>query len=187
MMTDETNRLRSDALVLFGATGDLAFRKIFPALHSMARAGRLRCPVIGVANSHSTRDELINRARTSVTEFGQLDEASFSTLAAHLHYIEGDYVDTGTFVRLRAELNGAECPVHYLAIPPSLFGTVVEQLQGASCTENARVIVEKPFGRDLGSARHLNAVLHTVFPEPRVFRIDHYLGKEAVQNILYFR
>ncbi len=178
---------RSDALVFFGATGDLAYKKIFPALHALARRGRLTFPVVGMANSGWTRDNLIARARASATECGGLDETAFAELVSRLRYIDGDYQDGETFRRLRTELNGASSPLHYLAIPPSLFQTVVEQLSATDCTDNARVILEKPFGRNLETARHLNGVLRDVFTEDRVFRIDHYLGKEAVQNILYFR
>jgi glucose-6-phosphate 1-dehydrogenase len=178
---------RSDALVFFGATGNLAYKKIFPALQAMARAGRLDFPVIGVANTASTRDQLIERARASVTENGGEDREAFPTLAACLRYVEGEYSDPATFARLRQELDGRVRPAHYLAIPPSLVATVVTRLREANCTANARVIVEKPFGRDLSSARELNRVLRGVFEESAIFRIDHYLGKEAVQNILYFR
>jgi glucose-6-phosphate 1-dehydrogenase len=180
-------KARSDALVFFGATGDLAYHKIFPALQAIARRGRLDFPVVGVAKSGWTRDQLIERARASVNDNGGLDPIAFPTLVERLRYIDGDYNDPTTFVRLRGELDHAARPIHYLAIPPSMFPTVVEQLQKAGCAENARVVVEKPFGRDLQSARELNAILHAAFPERRVFRIDHYLGKEAVQNILYFR
>jgi glucose-6-phosphate 1-dehydrogenase len=178
---------RADALVFFGATGDLAYKKIFPALQALARRGKLDFPIVGVAKSGWTREQLIERARASVTEFGGLDEAAFATLVSRLRYVDGDYADVATFNRLRAELEHATRPVHYLAIPPSMFPTVIRQLHGTDCTREGRVIVEKPFGRDLQSARDLNAVLHEAFPEERVFRIDHYLGKEAVQNILYFR
>ena len=178
---------RSDALVFFGATGDLAYKKIFPALQAMARAGRLDFPVVGVANSPWTRDELVERARASVNEHGGEDRDAFATLAAKLRYVEGDYSDPQTFVKLRTELEGRSRPAHYLAIPPTMFPTVVTRLREAGCTTNARVIVEKPFGRDLASARELNRILRTAFGEESIFRIDHYLGKEAVQNILYFR
>jgi glucose-6-phosphate 1-dehydrogenase len=178
---------RSDALVFFGATGDLAYKKIFPALHAMAKRGRLDFPVVGVAKSEWTPEQLVERARASVTEHGGLDPQAFSALAERLRYVDGDYADPATFVHLRTELADAARPAHYLAIPPSMFSTVVRQLHSAGCTQGARVIVEKPFGRDLGSARELNDILHGVFPENQVFRIDHYLGKEAVQNILYFR
>jgi glucose-6-phosphate 1-dehydrogenase len=177
----------SDALVFFGASGDLAYKKIFPALQAMARRGRLACRVIGVAKSGWTLDQLVQRARASVTEHGGEDPEAFDRLVAQLRYVDGDYGDADTFVRLRAELQGCDRPAHYLAIPPSMFPTVVGQLAQANCTKDARVIVEKPFGRDLASARELNEVLHEHFREPAIFRIDHYLGKEAVQNILYFR
>src|SRR5262249_26718528 len=180
-------RVKSHALVFFGATGDLAYKKIFPALQAIARRGRLTFPVVGVAKSGWVREQLMERARASISENGSLDPAAFSTLVEHLHYIDGDYTDPTTFARLRAELDRSVRPAHYLAIPPSMFPTVVHQLHDAGCAHDGRVIVEKPFGRDLPSARELNAILHGVFPEDRVFRIDHYLGKEAVQNILYFR
>jgi glucose-6-phosphate 1-dehydrogenase len=177
----------SDALVLFGVTGDLAYKKIFPALQAMARRGRLDFPVVGVARSEWTGAQLVERARASVTENGGLDEAAFAALARQLHYVHGDYNDASTFARLRAALGGAQRPLHYLAIPPSMFPTVVEKLSQSGCVKGARVVVEKPFGRDLASARVLNEELHRCFPEANIFRIDHYLGKEAVQNILYFR
>ena len=181
------DRRRSDALVFFGATGHLAYKKIFPALHSLARRDELDFRVVGVANTKVTRDELSARARASIAEHGVPDEAAFAKLDAQLRYVDGDYSDATTFARLRAELKGCECPAHYLAIPPSMFSTVITQLAEAGCAANARVIVEKPFGRDLASARELNRILRAVFDESSIFRIDHYLGKEAVQNILYFR
>jgi glucose-6-phosphate 1-dehydrogenase len=178
----------SDALVFFGASGDLAYKKIFPALQAMARRGKLDFMVVGVAKSSWTIDQLVERARASVTENGGgEDPEAFAKLVSQLRYIDGDYNDPDTFTRLRAELGNRICPAHYLAIPPSMFETVVGQLSQAACTTNARVIIEKPFGRDLASAQELNRILHDVFPEPAIFRIDHYLGKEAVQNILYFR
>jgi glucose-6-phosphate 1-dehydrogenase len=177
----------SDALVFFGATGDLAYKKIFPALQSLTRRGRLNVPVIGVAFSGWNRDQLIARAKASVTEYGGLDAEAFAKLSANLHYVDGKYEDPKTFERLKAELGSAKRPTHYLAIPPSMFGTVAEGLAKMGSAEDARLVVEKPFGRDLASARELNRVLHHFFPEPNIFRIDHYLGKEAVQNILYFR
>lgn len=180
-------KIRSDALVFFGATGDLAYKKIFPALQAMAKRGKLNFPVVGVAKSGWTRDQLIERARNSVTEFGGFEPDAFSTLVEHLRYVDGDYADPATFTQLSAELQHATRPTHYLAIPPSMFPTVVQQLHDVGRTKDARVVVEKPFGRDLHSARELNAVLHESFSEERIFRIDHYLGKEAVQNILYFR
>ena len=177
----------SDALVLFGVTGDLAYKKIFPALQAMARRGNLNFPVIGVSRSGWNRDQLLERARASVTEHGGLDSEAFARLESQLRYVEGDYRDPETFRRVRAELQQAKRPTHYFAIPPSMFPTVVEQLAAASCCDDARVVVEKPFGRSLESARELNQLLLKTFPERSIFRIDHYLGKEAVQNILYFR
>jgi glucose-6-phosphate 1-dehydrogenase len=181
-----TDRPRSDALVFFGATGDLAYKKIFPALQGLARRGRLDVPVVGVARSGS-REQLVERARASVTEYGGLDASAFDRLAKLLRFAGGDYNDPATYANLREMLAGAQRPIHYLAIPPSMFPVVVQNLAQANCTQGARVIVEKPFGRDLESARELNATLRGVFPEESIFRIDHYLGKEAVQNILYFR
>jgi glucose-6-phosphate 1-dehydrogenase len=178
---------RSDALVFFGATGDLAYKKIFPALQAMARKGTLDFPVIGVAKSGWGLPQLVERAKASVTEYGGLDEPAFAALTARLRYVDGDYADMSTFTQLKQELAGAQRPVHYLAIPPSLFPVVVRNLGASGASDRARVVVEKPFGRDLASARELNRVLHEVFPEENIFRIDHYLGKEAVQNILYFR
>jgi glucose-6-phosphate 1-dehydrogenase len=181
-------RARADALVFFGASGDLAYKKIFPALHAMARRGRLDVPVIGVARTEWTLDEFVARARASVAEHGGgVDEKAFTVLAGRLRYVSGDYGDAVTFSRLHELLDGAQRPIHYLAIPPSLFATVIEALGASGCAQGARVIVEKPFGRDLRSARQLNDVLHRTFPEPSVFRIDHYLGKATVQNLVYFR
>jgi glucose-6-phosphate 1-dehydrogenase len=181
-------KARSDALVFFGATGDLAYKKIFPALQAMAKKGRLDFPVIGVAKSGWNLDQLVERAKASVTENGGgADPEAFPRLVQQLRYVDGDYADASTFAQVRAGLGRAERPTHYLAIPPTMFPTVVQQLEAAGCTRNARVIVEKPFGRDLESARELNRTLHEVLAEESIFRIDHYLGKEAVQNILYFR
>jgi glucose-6-phosphate 1-dehydrogenase len=181
-------RPRADALVFFGATGDLAYKKIFPALQSMARRGRLDFPVVGVAKSGWGLPQLVERARASLAEHGGgVDEAAFATLVQRLRYVDGDYAEPETFARLRGELGEARRPAHYLAIPPSMFATVVEQLRRSGLSGGARVVLEKPFGRDLASARALNAILHGAFPEESIFRIDHYLGKEAVQNILYFR
>ena len=178
----------SDALVFFGASGDLAYKKIFPALQAMARRGRLNCRVIGVAKSSWTLYQLIERARESVVENGGgEDPEAFARLVSQLRYVDGDYSAADTFARLKTELRGCSRPAHYLAIPPSMFPLVVGQLAAADCLTNARVIVEKPFGRDLASAQELTAVLHKHLPEEAIFRIDHYLGKEAVQNILYFR
>ncbi|HEY4184310.1 MAG TPA: glucose-6-phosphate dehydrogenase [Polyangia bacterium] len=181
-------RPRSDALVFFGATGDLAYKKIFPALHAMACRGRLNFPVVGVAKSMRSLDDLVARAKASVNEFGGgVDNEGMRRLIENLRYVQGDYGAPETFRKVHDALKGATHPAHYLAIPPSAFASIVEQLRAAKLTENARVILEKPFGRDLVSARELNATLHRVFPEENIFRIDHYLGKEAVQNILYFR
>jgi len=177
----------ADALVFFGATGDLAYKKIFPALQSMVRRGTLGCPVIGVAKSGWKTEQLCDRARASLTEHGGVDEAAFGKLCGLLGYIDGDYADPATFAALRKALGGAKYPTHYLAIPPSLFGTVVAALGASGCAAGARVVIEKPFGHDAASARALNATLHSVFPEASVFRIDHYLGKEAVENLLFFR
>jgi glucose-6-phosphate 1-dehydrogenase len=173
--------------VFFGATGDLAYKAIFPALQALTRRGRLEVPVVGVAKSGWTLAQLIERARASLAEHGGIDEDAFAQLSRRLRYVDGDYADPQTFTRLRAELPGIRRPTHYLAIPPSMFPTVVEQLRRAGLSEGARVVVEKPFGRDLASARALNQTLHTAFPEADIFRIDHFLGKEAVQNIVYFR
>ncbi len=182
-----TDSVQSDALVFFGATGDLAYKKIFPALQSMIRRGKLDVPIIGVAKSGWTLDQFRARARDSVDKHGGIDEAAFARLAQLLHYVDGDYGDLATFKRLRSELSTAEHPAHYLAIPPILFGPVVEQLVNANCAQGGRVIVEKPFGRDLASARKLNAILLSAFDEAHIFRIDHYLGKQAVDNLLFFR
>jgi len=178
----------SDAFVFFGATGDLAYKKIFPALHSMARRGHLKVPVIGVAKSGWGLPQLQERARKSITEHGGgVDDAAFQTLLAHLRYVDGDYREASTFAGLKQALGTACRPVHYLAIPPSMFPTVVEGLGKSGCATDARLVVEKPFGRDLASAKALNAVIRSVFDESQVFRIDHYLGKEPVQNLFAFR
>ena len=178
---------RSDALVIFGITGDLAYKKIFPALHALVRRGRLTVPVIGVARS-GTLDNLIERARASLVADGSFEQAVFDKLAALFQLVSGDYNDSSTFERLRQALGNAQRPLYYLAIPPTAFPAVVTHLTETGCTaHSARVVIEKPFGRDLESARSLNATLRAVFPEDAIFRIDHYLGKEAVQNILYFR
>jgi glucose-6-phosphate 1-dehydrogenase len=178
---------KSDALVFFGATGDLAHKKIFPALQALARRGHLDIPVIGVAKSGWTRDQLEARARDSVERYGGLDRDAFARLIRALRYIDGDYADPGTFKRLRQELGDARHPTHYLAIPPSLFETVVDQLGKSGCATGGRIVVEKPFGQDLATARRLNAAVHGRFDEASVFRIDHYLGKNTVQNLLFFR
>jgi glucose-6-phosphate 1-dehydrogenase len=178
---------RSDALVFFGATGDLAHKKIFPALQALARHGHLDIPVIGVAKAGWTLDQLKARAQDSVERYGGLDPDAFARLIRSLRYLDGDYADPGTFKRLRQELGDARHPTHYLAIPPSLFETVVDQLGKSGCATGARVVVEKPFGHDLATARVLNAAVHRCFDEAGVFRIDHYLGKNTVQNLLFFR
>ncbi|MEP6907591.1 MAG: glucose-6-phosphate dehydrogenase [Pseudoxanthomonas sp.] len=177
----------SDALVFFGATGDLAYKKIFPALQALVRRGGLDIPVIGVARAGWNADQFRERARDSLEHNGGVDEQAFAKLSAQMRYVDGDYNDPATFESLRKELGGAVRPLHYLAIPPDLFATVVKGLHASGCADNARVVVEKPFGRDLASAQALNATLHEVFPESAIFRIDHYLGKEPVQNLLYFR
>ena len=178
---------RSDALVFFGATGDLAYKKIFPALQALARRGKLTFPVVGVAKSDWTRDQLVARARASVTENGGEDREAFATLVSRLRYVDGDYNEPGTFTQLHSELSGCAHPAHYLAIPPSMFPIVIKRLDESGCARNGRVILEKPFGHDLDSARELNQLLRGVFAESSVYRIDHFLGKEAVQNLLYFR
>jgi glucose-6-phosphate 1-dehydrogenase len=177
----------SDALVFFGATGDLAYKKIFPALQAMVRRGHLNVPVIGVAKAGWKLDQFKARARDSVEKHGGLDPAAFAKLSTLLRYVDGDYKDPATFAALRKELGSAQRPAHYLAIPPALFGVVVEQLGKSGCARGARVIIEKPFGRDLESARALNRILLGYFDESAIFRIDHYLGKNPVQNLLYFR
>jgi glucose-6-phosphate 1-dehydrogenase len=177
----------SDALVFFGATGDLAYKKIFPALQAMARRGHLNVPVIGVARSGWDLERLRARARDSVEKHGGLDPAAFDRLCGLLRHVDGDYNDPATFRALRQELGAARHPAHYLAIPPALFGVVVEHLAEAGCARGARVIVEKPFGRDLASAQALNRTLLGAFDESAIFRIDHYLGKNPVQNLLFFR
>jgi glucose-6-phosphate 1-dehydrogenase len=178
---------RSDALVFFGATGDLAYKKIFPALQAMIRRGHLDVPVIGVAKAGWDLDRFKARARDSLEHHGGVDAPAFAKLSGLLRYVDGDYNDPATFQALRRELGDAKHPAHYLAIPPALFGLVVEQLGKSGCAEGARVIVEKPFGRDVESARALNRTLLTRFDESHIFRIDHYLGKRPVQNLHYFR
>ncbi|HEX5415016.1 MAG TPA: glucose-6-phosphate dehydrogenase [Chloroflexota bacterium] len=177
----------SDALVVFGITGDLAYKQIFPALQAMIRHGHLNVPVVGVAKAGWGIGQLRQRARESLEAHGGVDEAAFDRLVALLGYVDGDYRDPATFTALRAALGSARRPLHYLAIPPSLFATVGEGLVNGGCAEEARIVVEKPFGRDLASAQALNQTLHLHFPEARIYRIDHYLGTEPVQNLLYFR
>lgn len=178
---------KSDALVFFGATGDLAYKMIFPALQAMAGRGHLEIPVIGVAKAGWDLDRLKARARESLEKHGGVVEGAFAKLSERLRYIDGDYEDPATFDSLREQLGEAQHPAHYLAIPPSLFVKVVEQLGRSGCAEGARVIVEKPFGHDLESARRLNRILLGIFDESSIFRIDHYLGKRAVENLHFFR
>jgi len=178
----------SGALVIFGFTGDLAGKKIFPALYAMVKKGALTVPVIGVASSKWSADQLHQRVRESVVGAGGIDDKpAFDRMVALLRYVSGDYKDPATFAALKAALAGTQRPAYYLAIPPSLFETVIQNLGAAGIAQDARLIVEKPFGRDLASAVALDAIAHSVFPEPSIFRIDHYLGKEAIMNILYFR
>src|SRR6516225_3476121 len=177
----------ADALVFFGATGDLAYKKIFPALQGMVRRGHLSVPVIGVARAGWTLDQLKARARDSIEKHGGLDSAAFAKLSTLLRYVDGDYQNPATFAAVRSQLGSAQHPAHYLAIPPALFGVVVEQLGKSGCARGARVIVEKPFGRDLESAQALNRILLGNFDESAIFRIDHYLGKNPVQNLVFFR
>jgi len=177
----------SDAFVFFGATGDLAHKKIFPALQAMVRRGHLNVPIIGVARSALNVDELRAQARDSIEQHGRFDRAAFDKLSGLLRYVRGDHNDLSTFAAIRKELNGAQRPAYYLAIPPAMFKGVVAQLGQSGCTHGARVIVEKPFGRDLESARELNRILLREFDERAIFRIDHYLGKRPVQNLVFFR
>ncbi len=179
---------QSDALVIFGVTGDLAHKKIFPALYAMVKRGSLKVPVIGVAFPRWSLERLHKRVTDSIERAGGVDnKRALQHLLSLLKYVSGDYTDPGTFTAIKDALGKARRPAHYLAIPPSLFETVIRGLGAAKLAEHGRVIVEKPFGRDLASARKLNEVSHTVFPEDAIFRIDHFLGKEAIMNILYFR
>jgi glucose-6-phosphate 1-dehydrogenase len=177
----------SDSLVFFGATGDLAYKKIFPALQSMMKRGHLDVPVIGVAKAGWNLEQFRARAYDSLEKHGGVDTGAFDKLGRLLRYVDGDYTDPATFQAIRKELEGTQRPAHYLAIPPLLFGTVAEQLAKSGSAQGARVIVEKPFGNSLASAQELNRKLHAVFPESRIFRIDHYLGKRPVNNVLVFR
>jgi glucose-6-phosphate 1-dehydrogenase len=183
----EQDTAPSDALVFFGVAGDLAFKKIFPALLSMVKRGHLKVPVIGVARRPWNLQEFHAHALQSVQAHGPVDKADFERLASLLHYVGGDYNNPATYQALRKELGAASRPAHYLAIPPAMFGPVVEQLAGSGCTSGARVIVEKPFGRDRASAQELNRILLGSFDEPHIFRIDHYLGKQPVHNMVFFR
>jgi glucose-6-phosphate 1-dehydrogenase len=177
----------SDALVFFGATGDLAYKKIFPALQAMVKHGRLDVPVIGVAKAGWNLDQFKDRAKDSLEKHGGLDDAAWQKLSGLLRYVDGDYADPATFTAVRAALGKAEHPAHYLAIPPSMFETVVEQLEKSGSAKGARIIVEKPFGHDLASAQELNRILRSTFDESAIFRIDHYLAKNAVYNMVSFR
>jgi glucose-6-phosphate 1-dehydrogenase len=177
----------ADALVFFGATGDLAYKKIFPSLQAMVQRGHLDTPVIGVAKAGWNLAQLKSRARDSVEQHGGLDPAAFDKLCGLLRYVDGDYMDPATFQALRKELGSAQRPAHYLAIPPVLFELVVEQLAKSDCAEHGRVIVEKPFGHDLASAQELNRILLRTFDEGSIFRVDHYLGKRPVNNMVFFR
>jgi glucose-6-phosphate 1-dehydrogenase len=179
--------LHSDALVFFGATGDLAYKKIFPSLQALVQRGHLDVPVIGVAKAGWGLDQLKARARDSVKEHGGVHPAAFDKLCSLLRYVDGDYKDPATFQALRNELGSARRPAHYLAIPPVLFELVVEQLAKSGCAEDGRVIVEKPFGHDLASAQQLNRILLRTFEEGSIFRVDHYLGKRPVNNMVFFR
>ena len=184
----EADYTDSDALVLFGITGDLAHKKIFPALYALVKHGTLKVPIIGVANSKLSLTQLHKHARDAIQESGKIDDQpAFDHLLSLLRYVSGDYNDPSTFDALKQALGSAHHPAHYLAIPPALFETVIKGLDAADLAKKARVIVEKPFGRDLTSAQQLNGILRTVFAENAIFRIDHYLGKEAVMDILYFR
>jgi glucose-6-phosphate 1-dehydrogenase len=179
---------RADAFVFFGASGDLASKKIFPALQAMTRRGHLDMPVVGVARAQWTLDQFRARARESLEKHGGgVDEKAFAMLSERLRYVRGDYAEPATYVELRREIADAKHPTHYLAVPPSMFATVIEGLGRSGCADGARLVVEKPFGRDLASARTLNQAIHAVFDESAVFRIDHNLGKEPVQNLLLFR
>jgi glucose-6-phosphate 1-dehydrogenase len=178
---------QSDAIVIFGASGDLAYKKIFPALQAMVRRGRLDVPVIGVAKTAWNLEQFRARVGDSLAKPDSMDVQAFTQLSGLLRYVSGDYREATTFERLRKALGATARPLYYLAIPPSMFSTVVEGLAKAGCVKDARVVVEKPFGRDLGSAHALNRTLRASFPEQAIYRIDHYLGKEPVQNLLYFR
>ncbi|MGH7337932.1 MAG: glucose-6-phosphate dehydrogenase, partial [Myxococcota bacterium] len=181
-------RVASDALVIFGATGDLAFKKVFPALHAMVKRGRLDVPVVTVGRDPQDATRIHDRARNSIeTHGGGIDPAAFEKLAQQLSYVGGDYAELATFAAIRAALGAARHPTFYLAIPPSAFAIVVRGLTRSGCADGGRVVLEKPFGRDLASARELNRILHEVFDEQSIFRIDHYLGKTPVHNLLHFR
>src|SRR4051812_15295115 len=181
------NSVHSDALVFFGATGDLAYKQIFPALQAMVKRGNLSVPVIGVAKDGWNLDQLKARAQDSLEKHGGVDQAAWEKLSSLLRYVDGDYADLNTFLAVRKELGSSEHPAHYLAIPPVLFPEVVKQLVTSGCAKGARIIVEKPFGHDLASAENLDNILLASFPESSIFRIDHFLGKSPVQNMIMFR
>jgi glucose-6-phosphate 1-dehydrogenase len=185
-MSEDTSG-HSDTLVFFGATGDLAYKKIFPALQAMVKRGHLKVPVIGVARENWTLDQLKARAKDSLEHHGGLDPEAFEKLCGLLRYVSGDFEDPVMFQALCHQIGSAQLPAYYLAIPPAAFGNVVEHLSQAGCSRNGRVIIEKPFGRDLPSARELNQILLQSFDEKRIFRIDHYLGKQPVHSMLFFR
>ncbi|MCB9775252.1 MAG: glucose-6-phosphate dehydrogenase [Nitrospiraceae bacterium] len=188
MSRSKGNETRSDALVFFGISGDLAHKKIFPALYAMAKHKALRVPLIGVAAPHWSLAQLRKHAKDSIRQAGRIDDrAALSHLLSHMQYVGGDYNDPATFLALKQALGSARRPAHYLAIPPALFATVIKGLNAAGLADQARIIVEKPFGRDLASARSLNRIARSAFPEDSIFRIDHFLGKEEIMNILYFR
>src|ERR1700690_31739 len=179
---------KSDALVFFGATGDLAFKKIFPAMQTMVKSGILDVPVIGVAREGWSLERLRARAKDSVEQHGGgADPEAFPKLMNLMQYVEGEYTTPSTFWSLRKQLGHAEPPIHYMAVPPDLFEVVIKQLHQSDCDKGARLILEKPFGHNFASAKHLNQVVHRYFQEQEVFRIDHYLGKDAVQNLVFFR
>ncbi len=177
----------SDAFVFFGATGDLAHKQIFPSLQDLIRDEGFNLPIIGVAKAGWSLDQLKARAKDSLQKHGGVDQAAYEKMVSLLRYVDGDYADAATFTELRKQLGNAKAPLHYLAVPPSLFATVAAGLSKSGCAKNARVVIEKPFGHDLPTAQALNRTLHQFFPEENIFRIDHYLGKEPVQNILYTR
>ena len=183
------SRNACDAFVLFGATGDLAHKKIFPSLYAMESRGNLKVPVIGIAFNEMTVEALVERARDGIEKYGEgeIDDAIFNRLAARLSYVSGDYGKAETFDKLRSTLGKSKRPLHYLAIPPAVFGMVCQALKASGCAENASVVVEKPFGRNLETAQGLNEIVHAVFPEENIYRIDHFLGKEPVLNLNYFR
>jgi len=187
MTESSVNQPYSDAVVFFGATGDLAYKQIFPSLQRLAKRGKLTGPVIGVAKAGWNLDQFKARAQDSLEKHGGIDEVGFPLLMGKLRYVDGDYKDPQTFANVRKELGDAKHPIHYLAIPPVLFGEVLNQLKASGSSQGARVVIEKPFGNDLPSAIALNKIVHDVFAEEDVFRIDHYLGKNTVQNVIFFR